>query len=303
MDNKYTQAHAYLQMHVGNYKAAEMLLNSLDEQTKAEGICQFLFGHLAMKQKDYSNVVRHYKAAADKGIQKGRLLVELALAKAYLLEVDQTACDILESKYADNPKYLYDVCRSLVAEGKTEIAEQILKEKEECFAIPILQPMYKKAMAGVLKKSGRMEEAIPLWEEIFRLIGDRNCGVDLMIALMKKKEYEHALQIAEKLIDQNLEDHVHYYCLCCKVKLLKALGDPQTETFIAEVHEKMKAVGDGQLAELIRPLRLAILLETGDKDGAEHDLSEWEKALAESDLSEEAVTEELKKLQEVRESL
>ena len=41
----------------------------------------------------------------------------------------------------------------------------------------------------------------------------------------------------------------------------------------------------------------------GDKDGAEHDLSEWEKALAESDLSEEAVTEELKNLQEVRESL
>ena len=303
MEKNYIQAQAYLQMHVGNIKAAEIVLAELDEQAKEEGMSQFLFGHLAMKQKHYSDAICHYEAAEKKGIKRGRLLIEVALAKAHLLEETQEALDILDARYADNPKYLYDVCRTLATEGKHELAEQILQEKSFCFENPFIKPMYKKVMATTLKKSGRVEEAISLWEELFEASEDRSCGVDLMAAFMKQGNYERALPIVDKLIEQHLEDHVHYYCLCCKVKMLKALDVPQTKDFTAEVHEKMKGVENEQLAELIRPLRLGIMMEVGDKEGAEQTLSEWETALDEADLSEEILTEERKKIQEVREAL
>lgn len=199
----------------------------------------------------------------------------------------QQALELLQSvaqRFSTNALYIYDLCRALGRVGRTQDALSCLQSHAELFADPLSQELFKKQKAVLLLDLGQIQEAMPLWQELYDQLGDRQAGLALVTHGLYTGDWETACQVADEMLSYDVEDEAHYMCLFHKAMARKYQGDEQVarEAFQAAAAQYDLLEGE-KLLPKFRTLRVNIRMELGRYDDARKDLQYLKKLLEKQD--------------------
>lgn len=172
-------------------------------------------------------------------------------------------------RFSADPLFIYDLCRALRRSDRAEEALAYLEEREPLFHEDTDIVLLKKQRASLLVDLRRYEEAVPLWQELYDLYGDRQAGMALAAEAMSKDDMETLVRIADEMTAYSVEDDSHYMCLYYKVIALRRLGDKEgAEAALKEAVRQLDELGDDRKGYQLRSLRATLRMELGRYEDA-----------------------------------
>lgn len=209
----------------------------------------------------------------------------------------------VEARFTANPLYIYDLCRCLRRVGHAEEALTYLKEHAEVFREPTDVILLLKQQASLLVDMNRMEEAVPIWQRLYDLYGDRQAGMALAAEAMSKDDMETLARIADEMTAPEVEDDSHYMCLYYKVMALRRMGDEAgAKEALKAAAEQFDQLGDDRKGVQFRSLRATIRMEQGRYEEALADVESL-IALLDKSAENERSASVRKNLAEMKESI
>lgn len=187
-------------------------------------------------------------------------------------------------RFSANALYIYDLCRALGRVGKAEEALTCLEAHEELFDSPLSQQLFKKQKAVLLLDLDRIPEAMPLWQDLYDLYGDRQAGLALVTDALVGGDWETVCAVADEMLSYGVEDEAHYMCLFYKAMARKYQGDRQLEKEAWQAAAAEYDLLEGpKLVPKLRTLRVNIRMELGRWEDARKDLAWLRQQLQKAD--------------------
>lgn len=209
----------------------------------------------------------------------------------------------VEARFTANPLYVYDLCRCLRRTGHAEEALAYLKKRADVFREPADAILLLKQQASLLVDLNRTEEAVPTWQRLYDLYGDRQAGMALAAEAMSKNDMETLARIADEMIAPGVEDNSHYMCLYYKVMALRRMGDEAgAKEALKAAAEQFDQLGDDRKGVQFRSLRATIRMEQGRYEEALADVESLIVLLNKS-AEDERTASVLKNLTGMKESI
>lgn len=208
----------------------------------------------------------------------------------------------VEARFSANTLYIYDLCRALRRTGHAEEALTYLKEHAEAFREPSDAILLLKQKASLLVDLKRMEEAVPIWQQLYDLYGDRQAGMALAAEAMGKDDMETLARIADEMTEPGVEDDGHYMCLYYKVLALRRMGDEAgAKEALQAAAEQFDQLGDDRKGVQFRSLRATIRADLGRYEEALADVDSLIQLLEKSE--DEKAAASVKQLNEMKDSI
>lgn len=208
----------------------------------------------------------------------------------------------VEARFSANTLYIYDLCRALRRTGHAEEALTYLKEHAEAFREPSDAILLLKQKASLLVDLKRMEEAVPIWQQLYDLYGDRQAGMALAAEAMGKDDMETLARIADEMTEPGVEDDSHYMCLYYKVLALRRMGDEAgAKEALQAAAEQFDQLGDDRKGVQFRSLRATIRADLGRYEEALADVDSLIQLLEKSE--DEKAAASVKQLNEMKDSI
>ena len=208
----------------------------------------------------------------------------------------------VEARFSANTLYIYDLCRTLRRTGHAEEALTYLKEHAEAFREPSDAILLLKQKASLLVDLKRMEEAVPIWQQLYDLYGDRQAGMALAAEAMGKDDMETLARIADEMTEPGVEDDSHYMCLYYKVLALRRMGDEAgAKEALQTAAEQFDQLGDDRKGVQFRSLRATIRADLGRYEEALADVDSLIQLLEKSE--DEKAAASVKQLNEMKDSI
>ena len=208
----------------------------------------------------------------------------------------------VEARFSANTLYIYDLCRALRRTGHAEEALTYLKEHAEAFREPSDAILLLKQKASLLVDLKRMEEAVPIWQQLYDLYGDRQAGMALAAEAMGKDDMETLARIADEMTEPGVEDDSHYMCLYYKVLALRRMGDEAgAKEALQTAAEQFDQLGDDRKGVQFRSLRATIRADLGRYEEALADVDSLIQLLEKSE--DEKAAASVKQLNEMKDSI
>lgn len=198
-------------------------------------------------------------------------------------------------RFSANPLFVYDRCKALGRCGKVQEAWDYLSAEEEHFDTTLQVQLFFKEKASLLMKMGRPEEAIPLWEAMYAIIGSRQAGMALATAALTKQDMQKVETITREMLQAEVRDPIRYLAWYYLSMALQSQGRPNEAR--QEMERAAAEMGEMDYDEMNfneLTLRATLYTETEQYDRALDDLKEMEEWAGSADGSEE----ESKKLQD-----
>ena len=208
----------------------------------------------------------------------------------------------VEARFSANTLYIYDLCRALRRTGHAEEALTYLKEHAEAFREPSDAILLLKQKASLLVDLKHMEEAVPIWQQLYDLYGDRQAGMALAAEAMGKDDMETLARIADEMTEPGVEDDSHYMCLYYKVLALRRMGDEAgAKEALQTAAEQFDQLGDDRKGVQFRSLRATIRADLGRYEEALADVDSLIQLLEKSE--DEKAAASVKQLNEMKDSI
>lgn len=211
--------------------------------------------------------------------------------------------DSVEPRFLANTLYVYDRCRALRRVGRAEEALAYLKDRESVFREDTDRVLFKKQQASLLVDLKRYEEAVPLWQELYDLYGDRQAGMALAAQALGEQNGQTLLAIAEAMTATETYDDSHYMCLYYRVLARQMLGDEEGKrAALMEAARQLDELGDEPRGMKFRTLRATVRAELGRYEEAIADLDALTALVKKTDVSQQS-KESLAQIEEMRRSI
>ena len=289
---------------LGNVLQAEMMFRQAADLDPTDALPLNRILLLRLGRGDFDGA----EAVMDELMRRNPELVDGYHHKADLLLGTGRVQEALElltgaaDRFSSNSLYLYDLCRALRRNGKTEGALELLEAHQDDFRSETELLLFKKQKAQLLVDLKRYAEALPLWQELYDLFGDRQSGMALAAQALSEGDMETLYRIADEMISSETYDESHYMCLYYKAVALRQLGDE------AAAREAFSQAGaqldqlDGEQAKDPRlcGLRISVRMELGRYEDMLADIESLSARIRESGDTPENIEKALRNLEEVK---
>ncbi len=203
----------------------------------------------------------------------------------------EEALELLEKampRFTSNPLYIYDLCRVLGEMGEGERGLALLDANHEIFTNGYYELLWKRGYALLLQRLNRMEEAIPLWKDVYEELGDRQAGMNCMMDALVRQAWEEVLSYAGGLTKQWVEDRTGYLALYFSAVAYKNQGEEAKKAEAYEtLIERLTDMGENALMRQLRSVKIEAEIELGRWEDARQDLAAFEKELGSENVPPE----------------
>ena len=209
--------------------------------------------------------------------------------------------EMVEPRFTANSLFVYDYCRALGRAGRAEDAVAYLQTHMAAFREPSDLLLLKKQSAVLLVQLKRPEAAVPLWQELYDLYGDRQAGMALAADAIGRGDMETLYRIAEEMTAAEVGDDSHYMCLFYKAIAQKHLGNQEEErAALLAAAEQFDQLGDDRQGIQFRSVRATIRAELGRYEDALSDVTDLIDLARRSTEDAEKVEAMIKDLSEMK---
>lgn len=261
-------------------QAAELNLAKANALDKIIALCLRL-GNIAGAEQAADELMRRNPELLDGFHHKAMLLLAVDRAKEAL----KLLYDVAE-RFSSQPVYVYDLCRTLAHMNHSEEALEFLLEKEDVFSNIFYRQMFIKQKASLLMDLGRVEEAEPLWCELYANYADRQAGVALISTALQREDFEAAFRLTDTILSSGTKDIIYYFCLYVKVIVLKAKKSESEENALQKAVTEFEALKEHEIGQSLRILRAVVLTAAGKKEQASADFDSVESFLIEEEAGD-----------------
>lgn len=289
---------------LGNLLQAEMMFRQAADIDPTDALPLNRILLLRLMRRDFDGA----EAVMDELMQRNPELVDgyhhkadMFLGTGRVQEALELLLGVVE-RFSSHPLYLYDLCRALRRNGKTDEALELLEKHKDVFRSDEEQQLYNKQKAQLLVELTRYEEAVPLWKELYDLFGDRQSGLALTADALSRNDMESLYRIADEMSATETYDDAHYMCLYYKGLALQQLGDEAAaREAYARALQQFNEMETGRMSLQLRSLRATIRMELGHYDEALADLDDLIVIARESGSDPEKINRSVKELEELKE--